>query len=150
MSAQLIQEMYVDILFGRNLEASKTPALSRPGEDYARDALSSIGFSAEIRGRRNLIAKELQKRFKGFLSLNGFANLQEICDSTWLGTFLRSDYFLTNKYSCLSYLGLGPGYESISKFFFFCQNDRYCFSHKMSLYQEFSIFLMDEYNLREQ
>jgi uncharacterized protein len=105
--------------------------------------------SAEISGRRFLVAEEIIKRFPKSLEL--FFN-RKACDaelfltSKEISAFYTSNEFLKNFKKIPSAEGIGFGYENISKFYFWCKSNFKSRDFIEMLDLEFSVYLINQAN----
>jgi hypothetical protein len=80
----------------------------------------SPGHKAEIYGRRVLICRELIQRFpKSWEKLQIDSSDSRVPKA--ITPFFSSEYFFDPEFSLPSPEGLGPGYENVSKFFFWAK-----------------------------
>lgn len=116
-----VQLFFCDALV-EDLRRDRAAVLDRHGvsERLARalPELDSASFKAESFGRRILIARELNARFKQtFAHLSG-AELRpdQIVAAPWFGAFLSSDHFFRPSRASVPHAyGIGPGYDNVHK-----------------------------------
>lgn len=123
-----LQELYVRLIFSEPIreqwKANPEQVMETFGLPHgvcrALPDLGSVSFKAECYGRRMLIAREIKPRFSRTLAqlLGPNANAEALAASSIFAEFLESEYFLTSRFSLPHRYGIGPGYETVSKFYF--------------------------------
>ncbi|MGA0164585.1 MAG: hypothetical protein ACO3LE_10150, partial [Bdellovibrionota bacterium] len=142
---KMAQEFSVRLFFSDILKEqySQDPrrTLERYGlEDKWKDLLPDVhseAFEAEAYGRRILIARELYHRFpKTFAQLLNVeqANPIQVMHSIFFKDFIQSQFFFLPDFSSPHPYGIGCGYESMSKFFFWLRDE----NSKETLHEESS------------
>lgn len=130
--ARRLQDLHIRLLFCRHTQAAWQAApdavladLGLPPETKRQIAdIGSDQFKAESHGRRVLVERSVAQAFPQTqnhlakrLAAAGFAPGDPIFDD-----FLCSDFFLDPRNSLPHVSGVGPGYEIISKYFFWLRN----------------------------
>lgn len=110
----------------------------------------SKNFLAEAHGRQIVVEREISARFERTVAFFNNRGTQAGPDTGPLafGEFLASDYFLGTRHALPHPDGVGPGYENVSKFYFWIR-DRYGLDRpganialRLSVYADFALYLL--------
>lgn len=110
----------------------------------------SKNFLAEARGRRVVVEREISARFERTVAFFEDRSRQPGPDTGPLAfdEFLATDYFLGTRHALPHPAGVGPGYENVSKFYFWIR-DRYGLDRpganialRQSVYADFALYLL--------
>lgn len=110
----------------------------------------SKNFLAEGRGRQVVVEREISARFERMVAFFSDRARQPGPDTGPLdfGEFLSTDYFLGTSHALPHPDGVGPGYENVSKFYFWIR-DRYGLNRpganvalRLSVYADFALYLL--------
>ncbi|MEE8445816.1 MAG: hypothetical protein V3S44_10730 [Alphaproteobacteria bacterium] len=152
--ARKLQALHINLLFCRPTRQGwaddPDAVLAAFGLEPAdRELIADITteqFQAEAHGRRAVVERGIGRCFESTL-----ARLAERAAGPGFDEFLCSEYFLDPRHGLPHRSGVGPGYENISKWFFWlrhtCALDRpgADIALRTDAYAEFAVWLIDEY-----
>lgn len=153
-----LQTLYVHLLFRHDTLNAYAEDAARTLEQYGLPASvktllpdpSDDGFLAEVRGRRMLVVREVAKYFErtaAFFESLGRSPRPAVAPLSF-DAFLSSKYFLDPMNSLPHPNGIGPGFESISKFFLWMRKEYGTdrpgahLPLRMALNTDFAVYLM--------
>ena len=156
-----LQALHIKLLFCRHTREawSKSPetVLDELGLPLdTKNLLVDIGsdqFKAESYGRRIMVERSVSNSFGGtrkYMAQNAAASGDRGADPTF-DDFLCSEYFLDPRHGLPHSSGIGPGYENISKYFFWLRTavglDRESVdvTLRTHAYSEFAFYLINQF-----